>query len=53
MGDESETGDRGRDERLRAVIADDDPFARRVIKDVLKESGGARHRGGPQWSRGR
>jgi DNA-binding NarL/FixJ family response regulator len=39
MGDESETDDKGKDERLRAVIADDDPFARRVIKDALTESG--------------
>jgi NarL family two-component system response regulator LiaR len=39
MGDESETGQRANDERLRAVIADDDPFARRVIKSVLTESG--------------
>ena len=39
MGDESESDDKGKDERLRAVIADDDPFARRVIKDVLTESG--------------
>jgi DNA-binding NarL/FixJ family response regulator len=26
-------------ERLRAVVADDDPFARRVIKDVLEKAG--------------
>jgi NarL family two-component system response regulator LiaR len=39
MGDESETDEKGGDERLRAVIADDDPFARRVIKDALTESG--------------
>jgi DNA-binding NarL/FixJ family response regulator len=39
MGDESESDDKGKDERLRAVIADDDPFARRVIKDALTESG--------------
>jgi DNA-binding NarL/FixJ family response regulator len=39
MGEESETGERTRDQRLRAVIADDDPFARRVIKSALTESG--------------
>jgi DNA-binding NarL/FixJ family response regulator len=38
MGDESET-ERATDQRLRAVIADDDPFARRVIKSALTESG--------------
>ena len=39
MGDELDTDEKARDERLRAVIADDDPFARRVIKDALTESG--------------
>jgi DNA-binding NarL/FixJ family response regulator len=39
MGGGSEQVEKGRDERLRAVIADDDPFARRVIKDALTESG--------------
>jgi DNA-binding NarL/FixJ family response regulator len=39
MGDESDKDEKARDARLRAVIADDDPFARRVIKDVLTESG--------------
>ena len=39
MGDESESDDKRKDERLRAVIVDDDPFARRVIKDALTESG--------------
>jgi DNA-binding NarL/FixJ family response regulator len=29
----------GSDTRLRAVIADDDPFARRVIKDALQRAG--------------
>jgi DNA-binding NarL/FixJ family response regulator len=39
MGDGSEQVEKGRDDGLRAVIADDDPFARRVIKDALTESG--------------
>jgi DNA-binding NarL/FixJ family response regulator len=37
--EESETGERTSDQRLRAVIADDDPFARRVIKSALTETG--------------
>ena len=39
MGDEPTTDKKAKDERLRAVIADDDPFARRVMKDALAESG--------------
>ncbi len=39
MGDESQTGEGTTDGRLRAVIADDDPFARRVIKSALTDSG--------------
>jgi NarL family two-component system response regulator LiaR len=39
VGGESETGHRTTDARLRAVIADDDPFARQVIKSALTESG--------------
>ena len=39
MGDEPTTDQKSRDKRLRVVIADDDPFARRVMKDALAESG--------------
>ena len=39
MGDGPEIDGKEFDERLRAVVADDDPFARRVIKDALTESG--------------
>jgi two-component system, NarL family, response regulator LiaR len=38
-GVEHVNGDNFGHERLRAVIADDDPFARRVIKEVLEEAG--------------
>jgi NarL family two-component system response regulator LiaR len=39
MGDELDKDATARDERLRAVIADDDPFARRVIREVLARVG--------------
>jgi DNA-binding NarL/FixJ family response regulator len=39
MREEARSGERAADGRLRAVIADDDPFARRVVKDVLERAG--------------
>ena len=39
MGKASKPHEKAIDVRLRAVIADDDPFARRVIKNVLTEAG--------------
>ena len=39
MGNGPATDTKAKDKRLRVVIADDDPFARRVIKDVLAETG--------------
>jgi DNA-binding NarL/FixJ family response regulator len=39
VGDEISLNDRDDDEVLRAIIADDDPFARRTIKDALQRAG--------------
>jgi DNA-binding NarL/FixJ family response regulator len=39
IGKEGRSGEKASNEPLRAVIADDDPFARRVIKDVLERAG--------------
>jgi two-component system, NarL family, response regulator LiaR len=39
MGKEFKSDAKGIDGRLRTIIADDDPFARRVIKDVLERAG--------------
>jgi DNA-binding NarL/FixJ family response regulator len=39
VGKEQVDSESSANDRLRAVIADDDPFARRVIKDVLQKAG--------------
>ena len=39
MGEAPRSDEMASDARLRAVIADDDPFARRMIRDVLERAG--------------
>ena len=39
MGKKSQSDEEATDEQLRAVIADDDPFARRLIRDVRERAG--------------
>jgi DNA-binding NarL/FixJ family response regulator len=39
MGSETQSDEKAMGEQVRAVVADDDPFARRVIREVLERSG--------------